>query len=80
MAKTSYLPYKALQYINKNQHFTPILNNPDFQPGLLDTGFRQWGNSGINILKDLFSDKPFMSFDQMDEKYNIPIRDFISHK
>lgn len=38
---------------------TPILNNPDFAPGLLDAGFNVWLNKGIRRLNDLFADKMF---------------------
>uniref|UniRef100_A0A8K9V8C7 Reverse transcriptase domain-containing protein n=1 Tax=Oncorhynchus mykiss TaxID=8022 RepID=A0A8K9V8C7_ONCMY len=55
---------------------TPILNNPDFSPGLLDAGFNFWLNKGIRRLNDLFADKILLSFEQMVEKYRLPKQDF----
>lgn len=55
---------------------TPILNNPDFGPGLLDAGFNSWLNKGIRRLNDLFADKILLSFEQMVEKYRLPKQDF----
>lgn len=51
------------------------MNDPDFQPELLDTGFRQWDNSGISGLKDLFSQTTVATFEQTIEKYHIPRQD-----
>ena len=31
---------------------TPILNSPDFDPGLLDAGFNFWLNNGIGRLSE----------------------------
>ena len=59
--------------------YTPILNNPDFQPGLLDAGFKLWHNFGIYMLGDLFLNKTLMSFSQLVEKYNIPRQHFFRY-
>lgn len=56
--------------------FTPIVNNPDFQPGMVDTGFEQWRVNGVHRLKDLLSGNAVMTFEQMIEKYSIPRRAF----
>lgn len=40
--------------------FSPILHNPDFQPGMMDTGFKLWCEKGIVKLQDLFIDNNLM--------------------
>ena len=40
--------------------FTPINNNLDFSPGMMDSFFRQWHDKGITKLGDLFSDNGLM--------------------
>lgn len=59
--------------------FTPIVNNPDFQPGMVDTGFEQWRANGVHRLRDLLSGNVVMTFEQMIEKYSIPRRDFFRY-
>ena len=56
--------------------FTPITNNPDFLPGVMDPSFQQWRNKGLTKLGDLFNDSCLMSFDQLRTKYQLPRHDF----
>lgn len=59
--------------------FTPIVNNPDFQPGMCDIGFKRWGENGIHRLKDLLAANVVITFDQVIEKYSIPRHDFFRY-
>ena len=56
--------------------FSPIMNNPEFQPGLLDTAYRRWATNGIGALKDFLASTIILSFEQMVEKYDFPKQDF----
>ncbi len=56
--------------------FTPILNNPDFTPGILDDGFKRWCNLGLNTLGDMFSDNKLMAFVELTQKYQLFKYDF----
>lgn len=59
--------------------FTPIVNTPDFQPGMVDAGFKKWRDKDVHRLKDLFSDNVMMTFEQIIEKYSIPRCDFFRY-
>ncbi len=56
--------------------FTPILNNPDFTPGILDDGFKHWCILGVIRLGDMFSDNKLMSFVELTQKYQLFKHDF----
>ena len=55
---------------------TSIQGNPDFPPGLNDPGFNSWRDGGITTLGNLFNGPVLMSFDQIQQKYDLPRRHF----
>lgn len=52
----------------------PISANALFPPSLMDTAFKLWFQNGLKQVKDLFKDGVFMSFEQLVNEYNIPVR------
>lgn len=85
--------WRAVRQIEGNaakiSPFTPITGSPDFQPGIMDSGFKLWISKGIFHLGDLFDEGTMMSFSQIVQKFNIPnkdlfrffqIRDYIQKK
>lgn len=47
----------------------PVSRNHMFTPSTTDDFFNSWVEWGIVILKDLYSDEGFMSFNQIRAKY-----------
>ncbi len=56
--------------------FTPICDNPDFPPGMMDNNFRIWANKGISTLHNLLEGSTMLSFNQLERKYDIQHQDF----
>lgn len=59
--------------------FTPICDNPDFPPGVMDYNFRMWVNKGISTLHKLLEGSTMMSFSQLKRKYDIEQQDFFRY-
>lgn len=43
---------------------TPIINDHDFPPDVLDSGFKQWDSKGISSFGDLSEDGVLMAFNR----------------
>lgn len=52
--------------------YAPICQNPAFKPGILDPVFKQWSKKGILLIKDLYINKQFASYAQLQTKFNLP--------
>lgn len=52
--------------------YAPICQNPAFKPGILDSVFKQWSEMGIVLIKDLYINKHFASYAQLQAKFNLP--------
>lgn len=59
--------------------FTPICDNPDFPPGVMDNNFQTWVNKGISTLHKLLGGSTMMSFSQLKRKYDIQQQDFFRY-
>lgn len=58
---------------------SPITQNPDFPAGVGSSVFCAWRDKGIHVLADLFRDNTLMSFQQLQELYNIPKTHFFGY-
>ena len=54
---------------------TSLQGNPDFPPGT-DQGFNCWRDKGVITLGDLFTGATLMSFNEIQQKYGLPQREF----
>uniref|UniRef100_A0A3P9J6K5 Reverse transcriptase zinc-binding domain-containing protein n=1 Tax=Oryzias latipes TaxID=8090 RepID=A0A3P9J6K5_ORYLA len=57
----------------------PIVTNVLFPPSFIDSTFQVWANKGIDTLKKLFNEGHFLSFEQLQEKFNLPSSDFFRY-
>lgn len=58
---------------------TPLSNNHTFTPSLSDFTFNHWHLKGIQSIQEMFTDKIFSTFRQLQEKFNIHNRDFFKY-
>ena len=58
---------------------TPVHLNPDFPPGLADQAFSLWFSRGIKTVGDSLTEGTVLSFDQLREKYNLPLNNFFRY-
>lgn len=56
--------------------FTPICDNPDFPPGMMDDNFRVWAGKGISTLNNVLERSTMLSFNQLKRKFDIQQQDF----
>lgn len=76
---------KIWQQIRKNCKlpntiiYTPVHLNHAFLPSLSDRVFDDWKKKGIATLKELYIDKQFASFSQLQEKFSIPSTHFFRY-
>lgn len=57
----------------------PLAANHSFIPSLSDSGFHVWYKKGILSIKDLFTDKVFATFQQLQEKFALPQSHFFKY-
>lgn len=57
----------------------PIADNPSFKPSILDNTFRLWRQAGLRTISDLYQEGVFASFNQIQEMYKLPGRDFFRY-
>ena len=55
---------------------TPIAANPSFPPSCTDGAFNIWREAGLLSINELYSNNTFMTFKQLQDKYNIPSSHF----
>lgn len=55
--------------------FTPICDNHNFPPGIMDNIFRTWANKGKSTLHNLLEGPTMLSFNQLKGKYDIQQQD-----
>lgn len=53
-----------------------IANNIDFPPAGLDGGFKRWEEAGLVVLDQLFEGHTLRSFEQLQNKFDLPNQDF----
>ncbi|CAI5660574.1 unnamed protein product [Oreochromis niloticus] len=58
---------------------TPIYGNHAFPPSCLDASFDIWTQKGIITLKDLYIDRQFASFTQLQNKFSLPASHFFHY-
>lgn len=59
--------------------YTPVCHNHAFPPSLSDATFRSWKQKGIVALKDLYINKHFASFTQLQQKFSLPATHFFRY-
>lgn len=57
----------------------PLRNNHIFTPSLLDFTFNHWDLKGIHSIQDLFTNKIFSTFQQLQIKFGIHNKDFFKY-
>lgn len=58
---------------------SPITQNPDFPAGVNSPTFLAWRDKGIHMIGDLLRDDAFLSFQQLQETFNIPKQHFFGY-
>ena len=59
--------------------YSPICHNPCFIPGTMDAAFTQWSDKGLCAIKDLYINKKFASFAQLQTKFGLPSSHFFRY-
>lgn len=62
---------KYLGRKNMKSLLSPISQNPDFSAGVISSLFLLWQDKGIHVIGDLFKDNTLLSFQQLQETFNI---------
>lgn len=62
---------KYLGRKNMKSLLSPISQNPDFSAGVISSLFLLWQDKGIHVIADLFKDNTLLSFQQLQETFNI---------
>ena len=57
--------------LNEFSIYSPITKNNMFVPSVADSAFKCWVEKGIRIVKDLFVEDTFISFEQLRTHFNI---------
>jgi exonuclease III len=65
--------------LNDVSVFTPIVRNHMFTPSIIDDSFGDWSVNGIRVLKDMYIDGTFATFQQMKTKFQIPNTHFFKY-
>ena len=58
---------------------SPIIQNPDFPAGVSSSVFFAWRDKGVYVLDHLFKDNALMSFQQLQELFDIPKSHFFGY-
>ena len=56
-----------------------IVNNITFKPSMMDKGFLQWKNYGINKMGDLYRENVFLSFQELQQIYGLHSKDYFRY-
>ena len=56
-----------------------IVNNVTFKPSMMDKGFSQWKNYGINRMGDLYRENSFLSFQELQQIYGLHPKDYFRY-
>ncbi|XDV45285.1 hypothetical protein PO909_013405 [Leuciscus waleckii] len=70
---------KYLGRRNVKSLLSPITQNPDFPAGVSSPMFLSWRDMGIHIFGNLFKDSTLLSFQQLQETFNIPKHHFFGY-
>lgn len=65
--------------LNAVSFLLPIAANPTFTPSVLDGTFNTWKQIGICNVGNLYIEGTFASFQQLQEKYNLPKNQFFRY-
>lgn len=58
---------------------TPVTRNEEFAPGINSIVFDNWHRKGIRLIRDVYQDNTLMSFQQLQQKYNIASEHFFGY-
>jgi len=70
---------KYLGRKNVKSVLSPITQHPDFPARVSSKTFLSWREMVIHIFGDLVRDNTFLSFQQLQEAFNIPIHNFFGY-
>lgn len=60
---------------NSISRASPIANNPDFKPSLMDISFKRWEVSGLMSVNQLLEEDHFKSVAQLQQTFSLPSKD-----
>lgn len=58
---------------------TPLTRNEEFPPGIQNSAFDSWHKKGIRLIRDVCQGNIMMSFQQIQQKYNIASEHFYGY-
>ena len=64
---------------NVSSYLTPLIGNRHFTAGVRSGVFRSWYDSGIRVIGDLFVDGVLMSFEMIQDSFDVPRKDFFAY-
>lgn len=61
---------------NFSSAMQPLINNVTFSPGIGHSIFNNWHNKGLKLICNFFEKDVFLSFEQIQNRFGIPQKDF----